>query len=66
MMLKRGRINFEINEKDHPDDSALFELVIKKGIEYLNANGFNAKIDSVLSNGITTKSLEIIIRDSLE
>ena len=22
-------INFEINEKDHPDDSALFELVIK-------------------------------------
>lgn len=65
-MLKRGEISFHINEKDQPDDSVLFELIVEKGIEYLNANGYNAKIDSRLNNGTTTKSIKIIIRDSLQ
>ncbi|MDG6154912.1 hypothetical protein NF716_00855 [Lactococcus formosensis] len=65
-MLKRGMFDININEKDQPDDSALFELIVKKGIEHLNANGYDAKIDSVLSNGVTVKSIKVIIRDSLK
>lgn len=65
-MLKRGKISFHIDEKDQPDDSVLFEVIVEKGIEYLNANGYNAKIDSRLSNNTTTKAMMIIIRDSLQ
>lgn len=64
-MLKRGTIEININPKDQPDDSAIFELLIKKGIEYLNANGYDAKIDSILGNEVTVKTIKIVIRDSL-
>jgi|GEM_PF-5422508 len=65
-MIQRGIIEFNIKPAHHPEDSRLFELVVRKGIEYLNANGFEAKVDYILHDEDTVKAMEVIIKDSLK
>ncbi|MCT1174284.1 hypothetical protein [Lactococcus lactis] len=65
-MIQRGIIEFQINKEHHPEDSRLFELVVRKGIEFLNNNGYEAKVDYTLHNEDTVKAMEIVIKDSLK
>ena len=64
-MKQRGVIEFQIRKEHHLEDSRLFELVVRKGIEFLNNNGYEAKVDYTLHNEDTVKAMEIIIQDKL-
>ncbi|MGL5897978.1 MAG: hypothetical protein ACRCZN_13600 [Lactococcus lactis] len=65
-MKQRGVIEFKIPKEYHPEDSRLFELIVRKGIDFLNNNGYEAKVDYILHNEDTVKAMEIIIQDKLK